>query len=74
MQAAALGASYVAARDNPFIDEIIYLLEYSEPKVDTRLSGISQELYQNMDGVNAKQYLEWAKSFIGITDWSEILR
>ncbi len=74
VQAAALGASYVAARDNPFIDEIIYLLEYSEPKVDTRLSGISQELYQNMDGVNAKQYLEWAKSFIGITDWSEILR
>ena len=25
VQAAALGASYVAARDNPFIDEIIYL-------------------------------------------------
>lgn len=72
-QAAALCASYAAAENNPFIDEITYLLAYSEPKVDTRLEGLSKELYENMDGQNAALYMEWAKAYIGIADWAEIL-
>lgn len=73
VQAAALCASYRAILDNPYIDEAIYLNEYSEPGIDTRLSGFSGEVYENMDGENADKYFEWAKNYIGISDWSELL-
>lgn len=74
VQAAALCASYVAAERNPFVEEIIYLLAYCGPSIDTKLSGKSLEMFQNMDGSDASSYREWAKSFIGITDWSQVLR
>lgn len=74
VQAASMCASYVAAKDNPFVSEIIYLLTYNDPKMDTRLSGQSQLVYDSMGGANGQVYEEWAKAYIGINDWSEILK
>jgi len=73
VQAAALMASWVALSRNPLIDNVIYLLAYSEPMVDTRLSGKSQEVFNSMDS-NPAAYEEWAKSVIGITDWSQVIK
>lgn len=74
VQAAAICASYMAAKQNPYIDEIIYLLAYSEPGIDTRLSGQSQAVFNSLGTPNEAIYTEWAKAFIGITDWSQILK
>lgn len=73
IQAAALCASYAAVMDNPFIDEMMYLLAYSDPGMDASLDGFSQNIYNEMDGGNAALYMDWAKSYIGISDWSEII-
>lgn len=73
IQAAALCASYAAVVDNPLIDEMMYLLVYSDPGMDASLDGFSQKIYDEMDGENADLYMNWAKSFIGISDWSEII-
>lgn len=74
VQAAALYASYMAAKTNPYVDEIIYLLSYSEPQVDTRLSGQSQLLYDSLGTANEAAYDAWAKAFIGISDWSQVIK
>lgn len=74
VQAAALYASYVAAKSNPFVDEIIYLLSFSEPQVDTRLGGQSQLVYSSLGTANEAVYDQWAKAFIGISDWSQVIR
>ena len=74
VQAAALYASYVAAKSNPFVEEIIYLLSFSEPQVDTRLSGQSQLVYDSLGTANEAVYDAWAKAFIGISDWSQVIR
>jgi len=73
IQAAALCASYAAVMDNPLIDEMMYLLVYSDPGMDSSLDSFSQKIYDEMDGANADLYLDWAKSYIGISDWSEII-
>mgnify|MGYP001026844952 FL=1 len=74
VQAAALYTSYVAAKSNPYIDEIIYLLSFSEPQVDTRLSGQSQLVYNSLGTASEATYDAWAKAFIGISDWSQVIK
>lgn len=74
VQAAALYASYVAAKGNPFVEEIIYLLSYSEPQVDTRLSGMSQLVYNSLGTAEEATYDAWAKAYIGISDWSRVIK
>lgn len=73
VQAAAIYASYMAARRNPYIDEIIYLLADSEPQIDTRLSGQSQLVYNSLGTAAEESFDEWAKALIGISDWGEVL-
>lgn len=73
VQAAALYASYIAAKNNPYVEEIIYLLTYSEPRIDTRLSGQAQLVYNSLGTVNETAYDAWAKAFIGISDWSQVI-
>ena len=74
VQAAALYASYVAARNNPYVDEIIYTQSFSEAMLDTRFSGVSQSVYASLGTPAEANYDAWAKAFIGITDWSQVLR
>ncbi len=73
IQAATIYAAYAAAKRNPYIDEIIYLLAYSEPTIDTRLSGQSQAVYDSLGTQNEAACDAWAKSLIGISDWSQVL-
>ncbi len=74
VQAASLYASYMAAKTNPYVDEIIYLLNYSEAGLDTRLSGQSQLVYSSLGTSDEATYDAWAKSFIGISNWSQVFR
>lgn len=74
VQAAALYASYIAAKNNPYVDEIIYLLAYSEPGLDTRLSGQSQLVYNSLGTSEESTYNAWAKSYIGISNWSQVIK
>lgn len=73
IQAAALCASYVAASTNPLIDGIIYL-NANSGSVNTTLTGQAQAVFESMDGANAAAQYEWAKSIIGISDWSQIIK
>ena len=72
VQAAALYASYYAAKSNPYIEQIIYLT-YS-PGYGFELTGTAKDVFNNMQGPNAATYDEWAKAVIGISDWSQVLR
>lgn len=74
VQAAALYASYVAAKTNPYVDEIIYLFDCSEPQLDCRLSGQSQLVYNSLGTAEESKYDAWAKSFIGISNWSQVIK
>lgn len=74
VQAAALYASYVAARNNPYVDEIIYTQSFSEAMLDTRFSGTSQAVFASLGTPAEANYDAWAKALIGITDWSKVLR
>lgn len=74
VQAAALCASYQAAKRNPYVEEIIYSLAFHEPMLDTRLGGQSQLVFDSLGTPNEATYEEWAKAFIGISDWSQVLR
>lgn len=74
VQAAALYASYVAARNNPYVDEIIYTQSFSEAMMDTRFTGQAQLVYSSLGTANEAAYDAWAKAFIGITDWSQVLK
>lgn len=71
VQGAALYASYVAIKRNPYIHTIIYLEDHGQ---NGGFTGKAQEVYNNMDGANAGNYDAWARSVIGISDWSQILR
>ncbi len=73
VQAAAMCASYAAVKDNPFIDEMMYLWSYSDPGMDSSLDTFARSVYDGMDGIDSDSHMEWAKSYIGISDWSEII-
>lgn len=74
VQAAALYASYMAAKRNPYIEEIIYLFAYNEAQVDTYLSDQSQLVFDSFGTPNEETYDVWAKALIGISDWSQVLK
>jgi len=73
VQAAAMCASYASVKDNPFIDEMMYLWSYSDPGMDSSLDTFARSVYDGMDGIDSDSHMEWAKSYIGISDWSEII-
>lgn len=74
VQAAALFASYEAAKRNPYVDEIIYLFENSEAMLDTRLTGQAQVVYDSLGTPAEPTYDAWAKAVIGISDWAQVLK
>lgn len=73
IQAAAMCASYAAVKDNPLIDEMMYLWIYSDPGMDSSLDAFAQRIYDEMDGENSQLHMDWAKARIGISDWAEII-
>ena len=64
----------MAARNNPYVDEIIYTQSFSEAMLDTRFSGTSQAVFASLGTPAEANYDAWAKALIGITDWAKVLR
>jgi len=72
-QAAAICASYAAFERNPYVSQYLYL-EVDVNGFYPTLTGKALEAYNAMGTANEAIYMEWAKSYIGITDWSQVLR
>lgn len=73
VQAAAVAASYAAAKRNPYVKEIIYLTT-PQPDVDFTLIGRARDVYNALGGPDEESYMNWAKAYIGISDWGQALR
>lgn len=73
VQAAAIAASWMAYKRNPYISGYMYLSNIGDG-VDSRLVGQGLKMYKALGTKNEDAMLNWAKSYIGITDWDEILR
>ncbi len=73
VQAAAMAAAYAAAMLNGHVDEITFLTG-PQVGVDYSYVGQSSAVFDGLGGADTNSYLEWAKAYIGISDWSQILR
>ena len=84
-QAAAFAYAYYAAENNPYINAILLSrqTDAGEEIAQGLALGLSTqggqhkyiyEVYKNIDQVNSNSYTEFAKSVIGITNWSETKR
>ncbi|MDD3369204.1 MAG: DUF5722 domain-containing protein [Lachnospiraceae bacterium] len=72
VQAAAICAAYAAMQRNPYVSQFIYLSNLGDG-VDSRLTGKALEVYNALGTPNEAAYMEWAKAYIGISDWGQIL-
>lgn len=72
-QAAGVCASYAAFEMNPYVTQYLYL-EVDINGFFPTLKGKGLEAFNAMGTPNEQQYMDWAKSYIGISDWSEVLR
>lgn len=84
-QAAAFAYAYYAAENNPYINAILLSrqTDAGEEIAQGLALGLSTqggqhkyiyEVYKNIDQVNSNSYTEFAKSVIGITNWSEVIQ
>lgn len=73
VQAAAIAASWMAYKKTPYISGYMYLSNIGDG-VDSRLVGKGLEMYNALGTNNEAAMLNWAKNYIGITDWNQILR
>ena len=72
-QAAGVCASYAAFEMNPYVTQYMYL-EVDINGFFPTLQGKGLEAYNAMGTPLEQEYMDWAKSYIGIKDWSEVLR
>lgn len=72
-QAAAICASWAAFERNPYITQYMYL-EVDVNGFFPTMTGYSRECFDAMGTLNENKYMEWAKDYIGIADWSQVLR
>lgn len=72
-QAAGVCASYAAFEMNPYVTQYMYL-EVDINGFFPTLQGKGLEAFNAMGTADEATYMEWAKSYIGIKDWSEVLR
>lgn len=73
VQAAAIMAVYQACRNNPAIKRIYYHRMNEGGQLNFGTVGISEEVYQAVLHGNPGKYDQWAKNFIGIADWHQVL-
>jgi len=72
-QAAAIAAAYQAAKRNN-ISQVIFLADNHGPGLDYTMRGQAKAVYDALGTGSEEAYMEWAKSYIGISDWNQILR
>lgn len=73
VQAATIMAVYQACRNNPAIKRIYYHRMNEGGQLNFGTVGISEEVYQAVLHGNPGKYDQWAKNFIGIADWHQVL-
>lgn len=73
VQAAALCAAYYAFSKNPAITQFMYLSSAGYG-VDSTLTPHAQRALDAMGTGAEGEYMNWAKSYIGISDWSQVIR
>ena len=73
VQAAAIAASWMACKRNPYISGYMYLSNIGDG-VDSRLVGKGLQMYNALGTKNEAAMMNWAKSYMGISDWNQVLR
>ena len=73
VQLAALCASYKSFEMNPYITQYMYL-DVNGNGVNSLLSERGWQVFNSFGTPAEEEYMEWAKQYIGIKDWSEIIR
>ena len=73
VQAAALCTSYVAAVTNPYVEQIIYS-SANHGTFDSTFLPEAQDMYNNMDGVNAEAYMNKALAIMGKTSFTQVIK
>lgn len=73
VQAAALCALWASYQMNPYVHELIYcnLPGYG---VDPIFIDKAEDAWAALGTEKEEEYMEWAKEYIGITDWTEVIR
>lgn len=73
VQVAALCAAFYAFESNPYITQVIYLNNLGDG-VDSRLSERGWAAFNSFGTAEEAAYMDWAKQYIGITEWSQVIR
>ena len=73
VQAAAYVACYTACRNNPCIKRIYFHRMNEGGALNFGTAGISEQVYQSLIAGGPGQYDAWAKSYIGIADWHQVV-
>lgn len=73
VQAAAYVACYTACRNNPAIKKIYFHRMNEGGQTNFGTSGLSEQVYQSLLHGGPGQYDAWAKNYIGITDWHQVV-
>lgn len=73
VQAAALCAAYYAFEKNPYVTQFMYLGNAGYG-VNATLTPKAQAAFNSFGGADEANQMNWAKSVIGISDWSQIIR
>lgn len=73
VQAATLCAAYYAFSKNANITQFMYLSNAGYG-VDSTLSPKALEVFNALGTPNEATYMNWAKSYIGISNWGQVIR
>ena len=73
VQVAALCAAFYSFESNPYITQVIYLNNLGDG-VDSRLSERGWAAFESFGTPEEAAYMDWAKQYIGISDWSNVIR
>lgn len=73
VQIAALCASYKSFEMNPYVTQYMYLND-NGGGVASLLSERGMRVFESFGTPEQEPYMEWAKQYIGISDWSEVIR
>lgn len=73
VQAATLCAAYYAFTKNANVTQFMYLGN-SGYGVDATLSPKAQEVFNSFGTANEANSMNWAKSYIGISSWGQLIR
>lgn len=73
VQAAALCACFMGAKLNKYAEYILFI-NVNHGDFDATLTPRAADMFRNMNGADAQRVRSWALNYIGISDWSQVLR